>query len=165
MDKAEKRLLYHLRSALGARDSRNRVSWLSAHLLDFPAHEAYRKELRKRQIELNKQLLYDPSSTLSLVRKWGPSTRNILRSMEYAALGEPDPIEQAAKEAAMAICKNPSAISGTSLDLMAPSEGSSLIFLRRKRNGKVASGNGQRFIPTTHLRALFEVQRRGIANE
>jgi hypothetical protein len=164
MDKAEKRLLYHLRSALGARDSRNRVSRLSAHLLDFPAHEAHRKELRKRQTELKKRLLYDPSSTLSHVRKWGPSTRNILRSMEYAVLEEPDPIEDAAKEAAIAICRNPSAISEISLDLMAQSEGSNLIFLRRRRNGKVVSGKGQRFIPTTHLRALFEVQRRGIVN-
>src|SRR5260221_9803870 len=39
MDKAEKRLYYPLGSALGARDSCNRVSWLSTHLLDFPAHE------------------------------------------------------------------------------------------------------------------------------
>ncbi len=40
MDEAKQRCYYHLGSALGARDSCNRVSWLSAHLLDFPAHEA-----------------------------------------------------------------------------------------------------------------------------
>src|SRR5258706_5896368 len=40
MDKAEHGLYYHLGSAHGARDSCDRVSWLSAHLLDFPAHEA-----------------------------------------------------------------------------------------------------------------------------
>src|SRR5258706_6961709 len=40
MDKAENRFCYHLGSAHGARDSCDRVSWLSAHLLDFPAHEA-----------------------------------------------------------------------------------------------------------------------------
>ncbi len=79
MDKADNGSLYHLRSALSARDSHNHVSWLSAHLLDFPAHEAYRKELS-----------YDPSSTLSLMRKWGPSTRNILHSMKSAAQGLPD---------------------------------------------------------------------------
>jgi len=64
MDKADRGSFYALGSALGARNSRNRVSWLSAHLLDFPAHEAYRKELS-----------YDPSSTLSLVRKWGPKKK------------------------------------------------------------------------------------------
>jgi hypothetical protein len=134
--------------------------------LDFPAHEAYRKELRERQIELKKQLLYDSSSTLSHVRKWGPSTRNILRSMKCAALGRDDPIEIEAKGAAARIWNNPSTIFKQSVGKRMPhSEGSSLIFLRRKRNGKVASGNGQTFIPTPHLRALFEVQRRGIANK
>jgi hypothetical protein len=163
MDKAEKRLLYHLRSALGARDSRNRVSWLSAHLLDFPAHEAYRKELRKRQIELNKQLLYDPSSTLSLVRKWGPSTRNILRSMEYAALGLDDPIEMEAKGATERICSYPSAIFDEILGKRMPrSEGSSALFLRRY--GSAASGTATAFIPTPHLQALFEERHKRMTN-
>jgi hypothetical protein len=86
MDKAEKGFSYHLGSALGARDSRNRVSWLSAHPLDFPAHEGLRR----------KELGQSPSYTLSLVRKWGPSTRNIIRSMNCAALGRNDPIEDEA---------------------------------------------------------------------
>src|SRR5277367_1393397 len=129
MDNAEKGFLYHLGSALGARDSRNRVSWLGAHLLDFPAHEAYRKELRKRQTELKKELLYDPSSTLSLVRQWGPSTRNILRSLEHAARRRDDPIKEEAKKAAIHICNNPSAIFVGSGGLHI--ESSSVLFLRR----------------------------------
>jgi hypothetical protein len=128
--------------------------------LDFPAYEAYRKELRERQTQHDKQPLYDPSSTLSLVRKWGPSTRNILRSMKSAALGLNDPIERNAKQAATYICNNPSAIFEDSLDLMPQSEGSSVIFLRRTPEGSVTSDEGKRFIPTLHLLALFEEQRR-----
>ena len=33
-------LYYHLGSALGSRDSRNRVGWLGVHLLGLPVHEA-----------------------------------------------------------------------------------------------------------------------------
>jgi hypothetical protein len=166
MDKAGRGSLYHLGSALGARDSRNRVSWLSAHLLDFPAHEAYRKELRNRRTQLEKQPLHDPSSTLSLVCKWGPSTRNIIRSMECAALGLDDPIERDAKRAAIRICKNPSAIfEGSSGIRMPHSEGSSVIFLRRTPNGSVKSGKGQTFIPTPHLLTLFEEERQKMSNK
>ena len=148
-------LLYHLGSALGARDSRNRVSWLSAHLLDFPAHEAYRKELS-----------YSPSSTLSLVRKWGPSTRNILRSMECAAHGLNDPIQEAAEEAAIRICTNPLAILKRSEGIrMAKSEGSSVIFLRRTPGGSIKSDTGKTFIPTPHLLAIFEEQRQNMSNK
>ena len=155
MDKAGRGSLYHLGCALGARDSRNRVSWLSAYLLDFPAHEAYRKELS-----------YDPSSTLSLVRKWGPSTRNILRSMECAARGLNDPIQEAAEEAAIRICTNPLAILKVSEGIhMAQSEGSSVIFLRRTPGGSVKSDRGRTFIPTPHLLAMFEKRRRKMSNE
>ena len=148
-------LLYHLGSALAARDSRNCVSLLSVHLLDFPAHEAYRKELS-----------YSPSATLSLVRKWGPSTRNILRSMRCAALGLNDPIQEAAEEAAIRICNNPSSIFEGSLGIrMVQSEGSSVIFLRRTPGGSVKSDRGRTFIPTPHLLAIFEEQRQKMSNE
>jgi hypothetical protein len=179
MDKADRGLLYHLGSALGARDSRNHVSWLSAHLLDFPAHEAYRKELRKeyRKIlekelgkepgkELEKELLYDPSSTLSLVRKWGPSTRDIIHSMECAALGRVDSIEGEAKAAAIRICRNPTAIFERSLGIRMPhSEVSSVIFLRRTPDGSVKSDRGKTFIPTPHLLAIFDEQRQKRPNK
>ena len=166
MDKAGRGSLYPLGSALSARDSRNRVSWLSAHLLDFPAHEAYRKELRKRQTELKKELLYDPSSTHSLVRQWGPSTRNILRSMRCAARGLNDPIQEAAEEAAIRICTNPLAILKVSEGIhMAQSEGSSVIFLRRTPGGSVKSDRGRTFIPTPHLLAIFEEQRQKMSNK
>jgi hypothetical protein len=170
MDKAGNGFLYHLGSALGARDSRNRVSWLSAHLLDFPAHEAYRKELKKRQIQLENQFLYDPSSTLSLVRKWGPSTRNIIRSMNCAATGENDLLEMQASAAAEHICNNPSTIFEASLGKRMPqSKGSSVIFLRRtpdenSPDGSVKLGEGQTFIPTAHLLTLFEEQRQKKTN-
>jgi hypothetical protein len=156
MDRAGRGSSYHLGCALGARDRRNRVSWLSAHLLDFPAHEAYRKERRKERRkkllkelekepgkkllkelekelekepgkelekrlekelekelgkkELEKRLLYDPSSTFSLVRKWGPSTRNIIRSMKFAALELHDPVEEHAERAVIHIWNNRSTI-------------------------------------------------------
>jgi hypothetical protein len=166
MDKAGKGPFYHLGSALSARDSCNRVSWLSTHLLGFPAHEAYRKELRKRETKLKKKLLYNPASTVSLVRKWGPSTRNILRSMEYTAnrKGPPDKIENDAKKAAAHICNNALAMVEGSIDLMEESEGSSLIFLRPTPKGIFASEEGKRFIPTPYLRALFEEKRRGMKN-
>jgi hypothetical protein len=162
MEKADKWFIYHLGSALGARDSRNRVSWLSAHLLDFPAHEAYRKELRKRQTPPS----YDPSLTLSLVRKWGPSTRNIIRSMECAALGLDDTIEEEAETAAIHICNNPTTIFKQSLGIRMPqSEGSSVIFLRRTPGGSVKSDKGKAFIPTPHLLAIFEKQRQTKSNK
>jgi hypothetical protein len=164
MDRPDNGFLYHLGSALGARDSRHRVSWLSTHPLDFPAHEAYRKELSKRQTQSRKRPLYDPSSTLSLVRKWGPSTRNIISSMKCAALGRDDPIEEEAKWAAMRIRKNTLDTFEGSLDLMPQSEGSSVIFLRRTTKGSVTSDGGKRFIPTPHLLALFEDQRRKMEN-
>jgi hypothetical protein len=143
--------------------------------LDFPAHEAYRKELRKgrrkqlerefgeeRGEELEKRLWYDPSSTLSLVRKWGSSTRNIVRSMEYAALGVCDPIENDALSAARDICNDPTAISeiGTETTTMPRSKGSSVLFLRRTLNASVSSGRGKTFIPTPHLLAIFQEQYR-----
>jgi hypothetical protein len=157
MEKADRCSFYHLGSALGARDSRDRVSWLSAHLLDFPAHEAYRKELRKRQTELKKELLYDPSSTHSLVRQWGPSTRNILRSMKYAARRLDDPIKNEAKTAAIYICNNASAIVLESGEEQMPqSEGCSVLFLRRTQ----MPSSCMAFIPTPHLLAIFEEQRK-----
>jgi hypothetical protein len=149
MVKAGKWLLYHLGSALGARDSRNCVSWLGAHLLEFPAHEAYRKEL-----------LYDPSSTLSLVRKWGPSTRNVIRSMKCAALGLVDPTEEEAETAAIRICSDPMTVL-----MLLQNEGSSVAFLRRKPRCGVVQDLGKTFIPTPHLLALFEEQRRKMANK
>jgi len=132
--------------------------------LDFPTDETYRKELGKRQKKLKKKVWYHPSSTLALVRKWGPSTRNILRSMEYTASGDVDPIEEETKTAAIAIWNNPRLILGTSIDLVPQSEGSSLVFLRRARNGSVTLGEGKRFIPTPYLRALFEAQRPAMEN-
>jgi len=134
--------------------------------LDFPAHEAYRKELRKRQTELKKELLYDPSSTLSLVRQWGPSTRNILRSMECAARGLNDPIQEVAEEAARLICTNVSDILKRSEGIrMAKSEGSSVIFLRRTPGSDVQLDKGRTFIPTSHLLTIFEGQRKNKSNE
>jgi hypothetical protein len=157
MAKAVKGLLYHLGSALGARDSRNRVSWLSAHLLDFPAHEAYRKELKRRQTQPE----YNLSSTLSLVRKWGPSTRNILRSMASAALGVADPIEGETTTAAIDVCSDP--VAESFRQHMPQSKSSSIIFLRRTQNGSV--DKGKVFIPTPHLLAIFEEQRVLQSNE
>jgi hypothetical protein len=157
MDEAHRGSSYHLGPALGARDSCNRVSWLSAHLLYFPAHEAYRKEAGKLRKQLGEQPLYDPSPTLSRARMWGPSTRNILRSMEFAASGEVDTIEDEAKGAAKRIWANPAAISEGYLDTGMPqSEGSSIIFLRRTPDAHVKSDRGRTFIPTPYLRAIFE---------
>jgi hypothetical protein len=165
MDKAGKWFLYHLGSALGARDSRNRVSWPSAHLLDFPTHEAYRKELSKRQEQLERRPLYDPSSTLALVRKWGPSTRNILGSMESAALGHVDGSDREAEAAAYRICKDPSAIFEGFGIRIPRNECSSVLFLRRTPNESVTSNKGKAFIPTPHLLALFEERRKRNSNK
>jgi hypothetical protein len=137
--------------------------------LDFPAHEAYRKELRKKQRKkLGKRLLYDPSSTLSLVRKWGPSTRNTIRSMQYAARGDVDPIADEAEAAAIRICNNPRTafIFEYSLGIHMPKgERSNVIFLRRTPDGSVKSDRGKTFIPTPHLLAIFEEQRQKRPNK
>ena len=159
MDKTGRWSTYHLRSALGTRDSCNCVSWLSSHQLDFPAHEAYRKTLRKRQTQPEKQRLYDPSSTLSLVRKWGPSTRNILRSMRYAALGDVNPIEMEAESAAIRICNNPLVTLEKLSTRTSHIDVFSVIFLRRAANVSVQLDEGQTFIPTPHLQAIFEKER------
>jgi hypothetical protein len=58
------------------------------------------------------------------------------------------------------IWSNPSAIFEGSLDIIPKSEGSSLIFLCPNREGK-----GRHFIPTPHLRTLFEGQCRKLENQ
>jgi len=178
MGQTDKGLLYHLGSALGARDSHNCVSWLSTHLLCFPAHEAYRKELRtqnrkrlenklgkKQGKEHEKQLLYDPSSTLSLMHKWGPSIRNILCSMEYDTNEEDDPIEVEALSTAISICKSSNMFNVSAGVCMPQSEGSSILFLRRTPGGSVKLNRGKTFIPTSHLLAIFEEQRQKMSNK
>jgi hypothetical protein len=118
-----------------------------------------------RQKQLGKRLLYDPSSTLSLVRKWGPSTRNILRSMRRAALGRDDPIEMEAEAAATHICNHPEAIFDGIYNRMPQSKSSSVLFLRRYTpDGSVTSGTANAFIPTPHLQAIFEEQGRTRSN-
>ena len=153
MDKAARRYFYHLGSALGARDSRNRVSWLSTHLLDsLLTRRLYRKELG-----------CNPFSTLSLVRKWGPSTRNIIRSIRRAATGRYDPIDENVQRAAARISQHSSTIFDES---MPRSEGSSIIFLRRAPDSiSVGLERGMAFIPTPHLMNIFELHRQNISNQ
>jgi hypothetical protein len=83
--------------------------------------------------------------------------------MEYAARQKVDPIEKQAKEAAKRICKNSSTIFRDSG--LPESEASSIIFLRRKRDGGVNSEEGRTFIPTPHLLAIVEEYRQDMTNQ
>jgi len=94
-----------------------------------------------------KELGLDPSSTLSLVRKWGPSTRNIIRSIKRALLKQPDPI---AEEVETALRNLPS--QGFFLSILNDSSVSCVVFCRPLRGDKgVQWGAKHHFIPTPHL--------------
>jgi hypothetical protein len=81
--------------------------------------------------------------------------------MDCAAMGREDPIEAEVNDAVVKICEKASTIinRARSFDIMPHSDGSSVIFLRP------VEGKSQHFIPTPHLRALFEEQRITLANE
>jgi len=91
-----------------------------------------------------KELGLDPSSTLSLVRKWGPSTRNIIRSIKSALLKQPDPI---AEEVVTALKNLPSQT--PFLDIL---KDSSVVFCRPLRGDEGVQWAAKHyFIPTPHL--------------
>jgi hypothetical protein len=77
--------------------------------------------------------------------------------MKFAA---DDPIEGEAGSAVESICKNLSTVFNGSGGIRMPqSEGSSVLFLRRRGKGSVSSDRGKTFIPTPHLLAIFERER------
>jgi hypothetical protein len=96
------------------------------------------------------------------VRKWGPSTRNIIRSIEYDIAKHPehpDPIEQAVLDAVNRIQQN------QSVKFLSGSQASSVIFHRRVQgSGKVQWESLQLLIPTQHLINTFEEGRNKMTN-
>ena len=114
-----------------------------------------------------KQSGFNPSRALPLVSKWGPSIRNVIRSITSASKEEDEPLESDAPAAAVKaweyIKKHPQQ------DLSAPgiqSEGSNIVFLRRKPGSKSIGKQSQHYyIPTPHLRAIFEEHHRRLGNQ
>ena len=103
-----------------------------------------------------KELGYNPSSTLTLVRKWGPCTRNIIRSMEAELNHVADPVEKEVRVAVEYVCQNSRTIFGASVHKAnLPEQGSSVVFIRRKP--KALGGSMEDlaesiiFIPTPHI--------------
>ena len=95
---------------------------------------------------------YDPSSTLSLGRKWGPSTRNIIRSIDS---GRTDRLENEAEEAAGIICLAPLQVLPGGKFSIPRSEGSALVFIRRPLRSLDFEAS-DRFIPTPNLIDIFD---------
>jgi len=109
----------------------------------------------------------DASSTLSLVRKWGPSTRNIICSIDYMAEGQLDPIYSEARGAAANLCSNPSTITVAFHGNFLPTTTrSSAIFLRHRVGSHLLGVDTcSYFIPTPHLIEIFEDARLDPQNE
>jgi hypothetical protein len=108
----------------------------------------------------------DPSFTLSLVRKWGPSTRNIIRSMQCVINDDVDPIEVEVQGAVESTCASPSTIFDNSGGKSMPrNKISSVVFLRRPLSHSSNLTDCESFIPTLHLINLFEKRRRKMANK
>lgn len=111
----------------------------------------------------------DTSSTLSLVDKWGPSTRTITRIVGGRA--DEEDIAAEARASAVKICGDPSLVDPLSGVQQVPdSLGSSLLFIRPHRklsaNGDVTkSADGIPFIPTKVLSTIFESARIEMSND
>ena len=88
------------------------------------------------------------------MRKWGPSTRNIIRSIDS---GSTDRLEVEADEAAQKICADPRQVLPGGKSSIPRSEGSTLVFIRRRRQaGSLDFEASDRFIPTPHLIHIFD---------
>lgn len=109
----------------------------------------------------SKERGYNPSTTLPYVRKWGPSTRNVLRSIEYKRSNLNDVIELEARGDAFQLCKDPSGILVAFHGHFQPAvEGSGVAFLRRKVDSKyLVISECSHFIPTPTLIDIFEAQQ------
>ncbi|KAH9930687.1 uncharacterized protein B0H18DRAFT_1093567 [Fomitopsis serialis] len=102
-----------------------------------------------------KELQFDPSSTLCLVRKWGPSIRNIICITE----------DLLARASAVHICADPLSVNAMSgKGRKADSEGSNLVFLRPHREAGDL-WQSVPFIPTKYLSDIFEEYRSRLSND
>ena len=89
------------------------------------------------------------STTLSFVRKWGPSTRNMLHSVPFE---NTHILESEANDATRRVL----AAASSSIESTLPrSEGSSLVFTRRKADSFYFH-QAVHFIPTPHLIDIFD---------
>ncbi|EIM92703.1 uncharacterized protein STEHIDRAFT_164937 [Stereum hirsutum FP-91666 SS1] len=109
-----------------------------------------------------KESHFDPSSTFTLVSKWGPSVRTIIGIVNAAVFGRSQKIEKMleadARGAALQICSAPSLV-----NLFSYNESPSIRFVRPCREKFVDNGNTAivssseaiSFIPTKFLDNLF----------
>ena len=114
-----------------------------------------------------KERSYDPSLSISYVKKWGPSVRTTLEIMTARKCGVVDAIEanltKAAAYAARKICIDPS-----HLYLMSRNSIQSDLFFicpQREPTGDRAWLQWASTIPTEHLVNIFEQERAGITNK
>ena len=92
--------------------------------------------------------------------KWGPSIRNIIRSVDCAANHTSDSIESEVQVAVTQALNGLSTILSASDDQSLPMGiGSSFIFLRRLLNNGGDLSLCAAFIPTIHLVSIFEERR------
>jgi len=89
---------------------------------------------------------------------WGPSLRNIVRSLNCIKYGKIDYIEAEVRDAAARACKLGSEIMAASGGQHMPTGAtSSLVFVGRAKPEELGSSKG--FIPTDHLIGIFEEHR------
>lgn len=121
-----------------------------------------------------KELNLDPSSTFSLVSKWGPSARTVVRiaaSSGVARMQIEKGEENKAHQAAYDICHAPS-LRGSLLSRGVPSsEGSSIRFVRPYRrsvegtNTNIIWADAISFIPTKFLDKIFTTHCQRFSND
>jgi len=150
----------HRGSSIGARDSRNLVSWLAVPLMSpLLTKRLHRKERG-----------YKSSSTYSFVRKYGPSTRQAIRCAVRIDSTDATDSNNAIRDLDRKIQRTVETLFKTSShifgDLGLPrSDASIVIFVRRSpptsecgiEHG-IRFADVQSFIPTPHLRDIFETR-------
>ncbi|KAK7025328.1 hypothetical protein VNI00_016110 [Paramarasmius palmivorus] len=115
----------------------------------------------------SKERRLDFSSTLPLVRKWGPSTSTIIQLAEDP--GQETTYSQTAATAAQAICDTPKIVTTLApIPTVVNSEISNLLFLRPERqladDGTIARSSSIPFIPTRYLGEIFDIARSRLPN-
>ena len=93
------------------------------------------------------------------MRKWGPSTRNIVRSFKYQR-DQLDPFEDEVRQAASSLGQNLwNTLGGQEKSFFPQGTASAVVFIRRKvKDHEFAHdfSKSDRFIPTPHLVKIFE---------
>jgi len=105
---------------------------------------------------------WKPCDAVSIVRKWGPSTRTVL-----AILGDPDKekdLRRYADCAAIDICNDPPRVPLRDIEQLPSGRGSTLLFICPIRAKASPDYSDSRvIIPTTHLLEIFDSRCQGLS--